>query len=88
MAKHELEAEQLIILPMRLETIVITGGPVNQRTGMIQANGHNQVGSDCMRSGSDPTNVEINIAKVNQDGTSETTVNDVIDDHARFPRGF
>lgn len=88
MTRDELEAEELIILPMRLETIVITGGPVNQRSVVSQTNVNNQVGGDCIKSGCDQTNVGINITKVNQDTASETTLKDVIDDHPRFFQGF
>jgi hypothetical protein len=88
MAKDDLEAEELIILPMRLETIVITGGPINQRSVVNQTNVNNQVGGDCIKSGCDQTNTGINITKINQDVTSETTLKDVIEDQTKFFRGF
>lgn len=88
MTSDELEAEQLIILPMRLETIVITGGPVNQRSVVSQTNANNQAGSDCIKSGCDQANAGINIVKVNQNVTTETELKDVIEDQTRFFRGF
>lgn len=88
MARDELEAEELIILPMRLETIVITGGPVNQRSVVNQTNADNQLGGDCIKSGCDQANVGINIVKLNQDATSENKLKDVIEEQTKFFRGF
>ncbi len=88
MAKDDLEAEELIILPMRLETIVITGGPINQRSVVNQTNVNNQVGGDCIKSGCDQANTGVNITKINQDVTSEPTLKDVIEDQTKFFRGF
>jgi hypothetical protein len=88
MTREDLEAEELLILPMRLETIVITGGPVNQRFVVSQTNVNNQVGDDCLKSGCDQTNAGVNIVKVKQDVTTETKLKDVIEDQTKFFRGF
>ena len=88
MTREDLEAEELIILPMRLETIVITGGPVNQRTVVSQTNVNNRMGGDCLKSGCDQTNAPVNIVKVKQDVTTETKLKDVIEDQTKFFRGF
>lgn len=82
MARHELDDERLMILPMRLETIVITGGPVHQRSVVSQTNVNEQVGGECIKSGCDQTHSGVKIVRVDQTLASETSLGDVIDDHA------
>ncbi len=66
MTDAELQAEQLTVLPQRLETIHFRGGGVSQRSFIDQSNFNNQIGGDCFRASCDQVSVQSNSASVHQ----------------------
>lgn len=80
MASEELQQERLIVLPLRLETVTVSGGAVAQPGGIGQSAWSNQTGGVCIHSNCTQVNVQVNVAVVNQNTVSSTTVSDVIDD--------
>ncbi len=73
MSDAELQAEQLVVLPQRLETMHWGGwgggwggGPVSQRSFIDQSNFNNQIGGDCFRAGCNQFNSQSNWANVDQ----------------------
>lgn len=88
MSEEELQQEHLIILPLRLETITVSGGGVNQSSGIDQSAWSNQTGGVCIHSNCTQVNVQVNVAVVNQNAASSTTVSDVIDDNRSILQTF
>jgi hypothetical protein len=66
MTDAELQAEQLTVLPQRLETIFIGSGPVHQSSNIHQSNFSSQVGGDCFHAGCNQFNSQSNVANVHQ----------------------
>ncbi len=85
MTNLELQAEHLMVLPLRLETITIGGpkGTVDQNSWLNQRNFNNQVGGDCKLASCNQFNWQANFAKVHQlrEGGG-ATLTDVIEDHS------
>ncbi len=67
MTDTELQAEQLVVLPQRLETIHFRGGGVSQRSFIDQDNFNQQFGGRCFGSSCDQFNAQSNWANVDQD---------------------
>ncbi len=88
MTNLELQAESLTVLPLRLETITISGGPVRQDSWLNQRNFNNQVGGDCLRAGCNQYNWQANFADVDQRVRSSTTLKDVIEDARKLSQVF
>ncbi len=88
MTTSDLQSERLTVLPLRLETIVISGGPVHQDSWLNQSNRSNQVGGDCLRAGCNQFNAQSNWADVDQRFRSTTTIKDVIEDHRKLFQAF
>jgi hypothetical protein len=88
MTSLELQAECLTVLPLRLETIVISGGPVKQDSWLNQRNFNNQVGGDCKLASCNQFNAQANFADVDQRFKSSTTLKDVIEDHRKLFQAF
>ncbi|HEU4792068.1 MAG TPA: hypothetical protein VFS96_00250 [Nitrolancea sp.] len=88
MAGGELQQEHLIVLPLRLETITVSGGAVTQPAGIEQSAWNNQTGGVCIHSNCTQVNVQVNVAVVNQDAVSSATVSDVIDDDRQIFQSF
>lgn len=88
MTNLELQAESLTVLPLRLETITISGGAVTQKSYLDQGNFNNQVGGDCLKANCDQLNIQFNAAKVNQSFTSSTKLTDVIEDNRKLVQWF
>ncbi len=88
MAGGELQQEHLIVLPLRLETITVSGGAVTQPAGIEQSSLSNQTGGVCIHSNCTQVNVQVNVAVVNQNAVSSATVSDVIDDDRQIFQSF
>jgi hypothetical protein len=88
MTNLELQAESLTVLPLRLETIVISGGPVKQDSWLNQRNFNNQVGGDCLRANCNQYNWQANFADVDQSVRSSTKLTDVIEDARKLSQVF
>ncbi len=88
MSNSDLWAEQLVVLPMRLETITIKAGDVTQKAWIDQTNFSNQVGGDCLRASCDQTNVGTNVADITQRANQDVDVRDVIEDNRRLFQSF
>ncbi len=88
MAREELQQEHLIVLPLRLETITVSGGAVTQPAGIEQSAWNNQTGGVCIHSNCTQVNVQVNVAVVNQNAVSSATVSDVIDDDRQIFQSF
>ncbi len=88
MTSFDLQAEALTVLPLRLETITISGGAVTQTSKLDQHNFNNQVGGDCKLSNCDQFNAQANIAKVSQRRVSTVTLKDVIEDNRKLFQSF
>ncbi len=88
MTNFELQAEGLTVLPLRLETIVVAGGPVKQDSWLNQNNFNNQVGGDCKLSHCNQFNWQSNFADVDQRFKSTTKIEDVIEDHRKLFQAF
>jgi hypothetical protein len=88
MTNLELQAEGLTVLPLRLETITIGGGPVHQDSWLNQNNSNNQIGGTCLRAGCNQFNAQANFADVDQTRISTTTLKDVIEDHRKLFQSF
>jgi hypothetical protein len=88
MTNLELQAERLTVLPLRLETIVISGGPVKQDSWLNQRNFNNQVGGDCLRANCNQYNWQANFADVDQSVRSSTKLTDVIEDARKLSQVF
>ncbi|CCF86238.1 hypothetical protein [Nitrolancea hollandica] len=88
MTNLELQAESLTVLPLRLETIVISGGPVKQDSWLNQRNFNNQVGGDCLKASCNQYNWQANFADVDQKVRSSTTLKDVIEDARKLSQVF
>ncbi len=84
MSNSDLWAEQLVILPMRLETITIKAGDVTQKAWVDQTNFSNQIGGDCKLSSCDQFNVGVNVADVTQRADQDVDLTDVIEDNRRL----
>ncbi len=76
MTDAELQGEQLVVLPQRMETMrcfgcdggfFFRGGNVSQFSNIHQSNFNNQIGGDCLRSNCDQFNFQSNSAFVDQD---------------------
>lgn len=67
MRDADLQAEQLVVLPQRLETIHFRGGGVSQRSFIDQNNFNNQIGGRCFGSSCDQFSSQRNFADVDQD---------------------
>jgi hypothetical protein len=88
MTHSALQAEQLVVLPTRLETITIRNGDVAQRAPVSQINFNNQIGGDCIRATCTQSNMGINVAYVNESATSTTNLTDVIEDNRQMAQLF
>jgi hypothetical protein len=88
MTNLELQADSLTVLPLRLETIVISGGPVKQDSWLNQRNFNNQVGGDCLRANCNQYNWQANFADVDQSVRSSTKLTDVIEDARKLSQVF
>ncbi len=80
MTDLELQAEGLIVLPLRLETITVKGGDVDQSSWLNQKNFNNQIGGTCLESDCNQFNFQSNWAEVDQDVDYELEVENVIAD--------
>jgi hypothetical protein len=83
-SNSDLRAEQLVVLPMRLETITIKAGDVTQGAWLDQSNFSNQVGGDCKLSSCDQFNVGVNVAEITQRTDQDVDLTDVIEDNRRL----
>ncbi len=88
MTHSELQSEQFVVLPLRLETIVVAGGPVSQNSALNQYNFNNMIGGDCIKANCSQTSIQFNTAYVNQSVVSRTTITDVIEDSRRLAQQF
>ncbi len=88
MAGEELQHERLIILPLRLETITVSGGAVTQPAGLEQSAWNNQNGGVCIHSNCTQVSVQVNVAVVGQASVSSVTLSDVIDDNRWISQSF
>lgn len=84
MTDAELQAEQLIVLPQRLETITVRTGGVSQTSIIHQSNFNNQIGGDCLKASCDQVNVQSNVASVHQSVSQRVNVHDFIH-HPKHP---
>lgn len=85
MSDAELQAEQLDVLPLRLETITIRTGSVSQVSSIHQSNFSNQIGGDCFKASCDQVNVQSNTAVVHQDLDQRITVRHFVEHRHRIP---
>ncbi len=88
MTDLELQAEGLTVLPLRLETITVRGGAVDQNSWLDQTNFNNQIGGDCLKSNCDQWNVQSNWADVDQSVKSQVEIEDVIEDNRKIAQEF
>ncbi len=88
MTSLELQAESLTVLPLRLETIVISGGPVKQDSWLNQRNFNNQIGGDCLKADCNQYNWQSNFADVDQRVRTSTKLEDVIEDARKLSQVF
>jgi hypothetical protein len=88
MTDYELHGGQLAVLPLRLETVTITGGNVTQQAALEQINFNNQIGGNCLKASCDQVNVGINAASITQNAPQATSVTDVIEDSRRLAQIF
>lgn len=87
-AGEDLQEERLIILPLRLETITVSGGAIAQTGGLTQSAWSNQNGGVCIQSNCTQVSVQVNVAVVDQNSVSSITVSDVIDDNRSIMQAF
>ncbi len=66
MSDAELHAEELTVLPQRLETIFIGSGGVSQVSNIHQSNFNNQIGGDCFHANCSQFNALSNTTVVHQ----------------------
>ncbi|CCF84116.1 hypothetical protein [Nitrolancea hollandica] len=66
MTDAELQAEELTVLPQRLETIFIGSGGVSQSSNIHQSNFNNQIGGTCFHASCGQFNSQSNVANVHQ----------------------
>jgi hypothetical protein len=88
MTDLELQAEGLIVLPLRLETITVKGGDVDQSSWLNQKNFNNQIGGTCLESDCNQFNFQSNWAEVDQDADVEVEVENVIEDSRKLYQEF
>ena len=88
MTDLELQAEGLIVLPLRLETITVKGGDVDQSSWLNQKNFNNQIGGTCLESDCNQFNFQSNWAEVDQDADVEVEVENVIEDGRKLYQEF
>jgi hypothetical protein len=79
MTYSELHEQQFAVLPLCLETISVSGGPVHQQSGLVQHNFNNMVGGDCIGGNCSQSSLKFNLGTVNQSASSSTTMTDMID---------
>jgi hypothetical protein len=88
MTHSELQAEQLVVLPLRLETVTVAGGDAAQQSGISQFNFNNMIGGDCIESNCSQSSFQFNNAYVNQDLDYELEVENVIEDSRHLAQAF
>lgn len=88
MTHAELQAQEFVVLPLRLETIAVAGGPVNQQSALNQYNFNNMIGGDCIKANCSQASFQINSAYVTQSAVSRTTLSDVIEDSRQLAQQF
>ena len=88
MTDLELQAEGLIVLPLRLETITVKGGDVDQSSWLNQKNFNNQIGGTCLESDCNQFNFQSNWAEVDQDADVEVEVESVIEEGRKLYQEF
>ncbi len=88
MTHSELQSEQLVVLPLRLETVVVAGGPVSQQSALTQYNFNNMIGGDCIKANCSQASIQFNTAYVTQSAVTRTTITDVIEDSRHLAQQF
>lgn len=88
MTHSELQAEEFVVLPLRLETITAAGGDAAQQSNLTQFNFNNMIGGDCIKANCSQSSFQFNTAYVNQDLDYEVSVEDVIEDSRHIAQLF
>ncbi len=88
MTDLELHGEHLAVLPLRLETVTISGGEVTQKAAIEQINFNNQIGGSCLDADCTQTKTGVNTAAITQRANSTVTITDVIEDSRLVAQAF